>query len=159
MTVWNYADPNYHTVYLTSANGVDTIKGLTPNSSTISYNSAQIYNVGIDFGGGTNAVFVDSLGVYTGLYGGSGYLGVYVGYDPGTLDGIHAELDVTGGSGGNFLGIYDPNSYYYSFNYSYTAQPPANTWGHFYRTGGNKPSVGIYYRNMENPYVVEGWGK
>jgi hypothetical protein len=159
LTVWNYADPNYHTVYLTSANGVDTIKGLTPNSSTISYNSAQIYNVGIDFSGGDNEVFVDSLGVYTSLYGGSGYLDVYVGYDPGTLDGIHAELDVTGGSGGHFLGIYDPNSYYYSFNYSYTANPPANTWGHFYRTGGNKPFVDIYYMNMGAPYVAEGYGQ
>jgi hypothetical protein len=159
LSVWNYADPNGHTVQLNSANGVGTISGLTPNSSTISYTNAQTGYVGIGFGGGTNAVNVNSIDVQTSLYGGnSGNFDVFVGLATETLDGIHAELDVMRGSGKNFLGIYDSNSYYYNFTYSYDANPPANTWGGFHRTGGNHP-VNIYYLNMGSPYVGEGWGK
>jgi hypothetical protein len=154
LTVDDTVDPNGHDVSLDSANGWGTITGLAP--ATISYANASTSGLSIFTGAGTISVLVHSIDVYTALSGGTGNLYVDVGNTDGTLDGIGAELDVVGGSGSNYLYINDMNSYYYDYSYSYDANPPAYTWGAFTRTGGNKPSVGIYYMNMGSPNVVEG---
>jgi hypothetical protein len=156
VTLADTVDPYGHNVSLDSANGWGTIKNLAP--ATISYANASTRDLSIFTGEATNSVSVNSIDVYTTLAGGTGNLYVDVGYGDGTLDGIHAELDVVGGSGYNYLSINDMNSYYYDYSYHYDANPPAYSWGAFTRTGGNRPSVGIYYMNMGAPHVVEGFG-
>ena len=80
----------------------------------------------------------------------------FVGGTDGTLNGIHAKLNVYGG--------FNPNGYYYLNidDASSTVEHSYNTYwygpfdGLFERSGGGTPNVDIYFNSVGTPDIEQG---
>jgi hypothetical protein len=89
------------------------------------------------------------MNVPTTVNGGTGDLWVYVGDANDTLDSIHGQLNVWGGTGSyNFLGVYDWNSI---VPHQYTRSN-----GMIERSGGGFGPVYIFFANMGYGYLYPG---